>query len=83
MKYFVVNRNNLDSIEQIDSESENAMFVWTEDGKKYSRFGSTVFLFDKKANAEKLANQFLDEEIERAENTLNRARNKKSKLKAK
>ena len=83
MKYFVVNRNNLEVIDQIESETETAMGVTDKDGIKYTRFGTTIFLFEKKQDAEKLADRLLDEEIVHLEVKLDRAKQKKSKLKAK
>ena len=81
MKHFVVNRNNLEVIDEIDSETETAMSVSDKDGIKYTRFGSTIFLFKNKKDAEALADRLLDEEISDLENRLNRARQKKIKLK--
>ena len=81
MKYFVVNRNNLDVIDEIDSETETAMGVSDSDGIKYTRFGPTIFLFEKRGGAVKLAESLLDEEIGSLETKLNRVREKKIKLK--
>ncbi len=83
MKYFVVNRNSLDSIGEVNSETETALEVVDARGIKYSRFGPTIFLFKKKQDAVELADKLLGEEISILEVKLGRSKDKKLKLKAK
>ena len=80
MKYYVVNRNSLDSIDLIESETETALEITDCDGVKYTRFGTTKFLFKKKQDAIDLADRLLDEEIYGLETRLDRSKQKKTKL---
>ena len=80
MKYFVVNRNSLDVIDEIESETETAMSVSDKDGINYTRFGPVLFLFDNKKAADILAERFLTEEIGVLEGRLKQIKQKKTNL---
>ncbi len=80
MKYYVVNKNSLEEIAKIDSESETAFHVWDKDGIKYSQFGPTVFCFQTKKQATKFAHSILDEDILLMEHRLVKLKAKKTKL---
>ncbi|RLB94495.1 MAG: hypothetical protein DRH26_01025 [Deltaproteobacteria bacterium] len=81
MRYFVVNRNNLEIIDEIESESETALAVWDNDGVKYTRHGPTIYLFPLKKDAENLAEMLLDESVAKLEERLEQVKQKKVKLK--
>jgi len=81
MKYHKVNKNNLDLIEAIDSETETALTVTDGSGVEHTRFGPLVFMFRLKKDAVDFADRLLDEEIDRVEKHLVVVKGKKNKLK--
>ncbi len=81
MIYYVVNKNSLDEIVKVNSESETAFYIWDNKGIKYSLFGPTVFCFQTKQRATQFAHSILDEDILLTEHRLGKLKGKKNKLK--
>ena len=80
MKY-IVDRNKLDTVIEVDVHYESAMSINGTNGVKYTKFGPIVFVFDTEAQAEKLIDDLLNEQIVELDKKLASVKHKKTKFK--
>ena len=77
---FIVNRNDIDNIKDVDIEYENPYRVFAFNGDSYTKFGPVEFAFETMESAVKHVTLLLDDEIDNLVNKLSKIKDKKTKF---